>query len=147
MSNHEICAMQPGRDLDAKLALDLMGYRWITHWLQFSAELAVKWLGSEQELDESGGVFRVVKPEEFQALKHRENFAESVPPYSTDMAQAQKITDKMAALGFQYSSETRTDNGNAVFVAVFAKPGGTAVTAAAATQPEAIAKAALLAIA
>nr|WP_092071901.1 hypothetical protein [Dendrosporobacter quercicolus]NSL49448.1 hypothetical protein [Dendrosporobacter quercicolus DSM 1736]SDM31055.1 hypothetical protein SAMN04488502_103225 [Dendrosporobacter quercicolus] len=147
MSNHEILSMQPGRDLDVKLALDVMGYLWITHWLQFSAELAVKWLGTQQELAEAGGVFKAVKPEDFQALKYRENFAESVPAYSTAADESAKITAKMAELGFQYSTETTVASGNTVYIVGFSKSGKTAATARAATLPEAVAKAALLAVA
>ena len=45
MNKEEIFNMKPGRDLDIKVALEVMGYIWLKHLLQFSAELAVKWLG------------------------------------------------------------------------------------------------------
>ena len=47
--------LKAGRDLDIAVALEVMDYIWITHWLRFSAELAAKWIGTVKEVEESGG--------------------------------------------------------------------------------------------
>lgn len=134
--------MKPGRDLDCKIAVDVMGYRWITHMLKFSAELQVKWLGSPQELAESGGVYiPVTKAEDFQALKLREGFADSVPLYSTDVAAAQLVVTRMQELGYQCEQQVLADE---VRVSFYGPAGGAEV--AAGSAPEAIVMAALLSV-
>jgi len=130
--------VKAGRDLDCKLAVDLMGYRWITHLLKFSAELQVKWLGSADELADSGGVYITVKPEEFQSLKLREGYADSVPLYSTDLAAAQLVVKRLEELGYTFGQHREAGGIRVTFSSARGK--GEAVSASAA---EAIALAAV----
>ncbi|MEG6584617.1 hypothetical protein [Dendrosporobacter sp. 1207_IL3150] len=145
MSNHEIAPLRPGRDLDLKVALEIMDYIWVTHWLRFSAEMAVKWIGTQQEIDEAGGVFTTVKPADFQELKHRENFDEAVPKYTTDITQSMKVIAKMTDIGFEYTLTEEILNDQIRYCAEFTKTGSQARFCAE-TKAEAITKAALLAI-
>lgn len=146
MSNNEIIALKPGRDLDLEAALKIMDYMWITHLLRFSAEMAVKWIGTQKELDEAGGVFIPVKPTDFQELKYRENFDENVPAYSTTLTHAQSIIEKMAALGFTHHSEEVTADSQTTYTVSFKSSAKPVTKISAASQAEAIVKAALLAI-
>lgn len=146
MSNNEIISLKPGRDLDLEAALKIMDYMWITHLLRFSAEMAVKWIGTQQDLDEAGGVFIPVKPVDFQELKYRENFDENVPAYSTSSTHAQAIIEKMTALGYTYHCEEGTADGQTTYTVGFEISAKPVKKIAAAHQAEAIVKAALLAI-
>jgi len=98
--NEDVLAMKPGRDLDIKVALEVMGYIWITHLIHFSEEMTVKWLGSQADLEKAQGAFVQVKPEKVYALKLRDRFDEAVPHYSTEMTDAQQIVARMKAKGF-----------------------------------------------
>lgn len=148
MTTEEICKVKPGRDLDIRVALEVMGYIWLKHLLQFSAELAVKWLGTPADLKESCGMYVVVPDSQFVALKERENFAEAVLSFSTEIGPAEEVVRHMGECGYGYHLETKTEQGANVYYACFSKPGSTSKTmsAGAATIPEAIAKAALLAV-
>lgn len=103
MTKEEIIAMKPGRDLDIKVALEVMDYIWLTHLIHFSEEMTVKWLGTQADLAESKGAFIAVKPEKVYALKLRDRFDEVVPKYSTDANAARKVVEKLSASGYQLS--------------------------------------------
>lgn len=145
MLHEETLALKPGRDLDLAVALRVMDFFWVTHWLRFSAEMAVKWIGTQKELDEAGGVIKEVKPDEFQELKLRDAFDEIVPRFSTDGECWQQIVEKLTESGFSFAwanpDTTETHN------AIFQKVNQTAASYTAATQAEAVCKAALKALA
>lgn len=107
MTKEEILAMKAGRDLDIKIALEVMGFMWLTHLIHFSEEMTVKWLGTENDLAASKGAFIAVKPEKVYALKLRDKFDEAVPNFSTNSSAAQQVVKKMAAAGYQIA-----ENGN-----------------------------------
>jgi len=148
MNQNEFLNMKPGRDLDIKVALEVMGYIWLKHLLQFSAELAVKWLGTPADLKESGGMYVVVKDSQFVALKERENYAEAVHNFSAQMGPASQVIDHMQELGYAYHLETRAQQGADVYYVSFQKPGSLSgqQTIGFMALPEAIVKAALTAI-
>ena len=148
MNQDEMLKMPPGRDLDSKVAVEVMGYLWLKHLLQFSAELAVKWLGTVTELKESCGMYVPVPENQFVALKERENHAESVLNFSTDMEAANQVIVHMKNLGYDYHLETKHEQGAEGYYVCFQKPGnllGSAVIGFVAL-PEAIVKGALVAI-
>ncbi|MDD4600348.1 hypothetical protein SDC9_09098 [bioreactor metagenome] len=103
MTKEEILAMKPGRDLDIKVALEVMGYMWFTHLIHFSEEMTVKWLGTQADLDASKGAFVAVKPEKVYELKQRDRFDEAVPNYSTDLDAARQVAGKILGSGCQIS--------------------------------------------
>lgn len=105
MTKEEILAMKPGRDLDSKVALEVMGYIWLTHLIHFSEEMTVKWLGTTEDIEQAKGAFVAVKPDKVYALKLRDRFDEAVPHYSTDPTAAQQVKDKLGSQGFQVESE------------------------------------------
>lgn len=148
MNQNEFINMKSGKDLDIKVALEVMGYIWLKHLLQFSAELAVKWLGTPADLKESCGMYVVVPDSQFAALKERENHAEAVLNFSTEMGPAERVIRRMEELGYEYRLETKIEQGAEVYYACFKKPGNTSkvMLAGAATIPEAIVKGALSAI-
>ncbi|WP_346356105.1 hypothetical protein [Azotosporobacter soli] len=98
MTQEEILALKPGRELDIAVAIALMDYVWATHMLQFSAEMEVKWLASPEELAEAGGVVIKVKEERLHTLKLREQYEESVAFYSKDPVAADAVWRKISAL-------------------------------------------------
>jgi len=146
MDKNEIVNMKPGHHLDSKVAVEVMGYIWLKHLLQFSAELAVKWLGTPADLKESCGMYVVVPASQFVALKERENHAETIPKFSTKMDLASQVIDRMKELDYEYHMETVTEQGEDIHYVCFQKPGdlcgqrpmGFAIL------PEAIVKAALI---
>lgn len=148
MKQNEILNMPPGRDLDIKVALAVMGYAWLKHLLQFSAELAVKWLGTPAELKEAAGMYILVPDSQFVALKERENHAESVLDFSTDIGAARQVIDQMKELGYDYYLETKNEQGADLHYVRFQKLGSLSQQAFTGfiALPEAIVKAALLAI-
>lgn len=99
MTKEEITAMKPGRDLDIKVAITIMGYIWLTHLIHFSEEMTVKWLGTQADIIASKGAFVAVKSEKVYDLKLRDKYEEAVPRYSTDVIAAQQIVDKLAIMG------------------------------------------------
>ena len=101
MKEDKIVGMNPGRDLDIKVALEVMDYIWLKHLLQFSAELAVKWLGTAADIEATSGMYVRVPESQFVELKERENFAEAVLPFSTDMAAAEEVFQHMKKLGYE----------------------------------------------
>lgn len=131
-----------GRDLDIQVALNVMGYIWLKHLLQFSAELAVKWLGTAADMEASGGVYVAVKPDQFWALKERENHAEAVPCFSTDQAAAEQVIAEMKRRGCRYDAVT-VEDAAAPYRVTFSRNDGETATAAGTAMPEAVAKAAL----
>ncbi|MBC8014114.1 MAG: hypothetical protein H7X79_00020 [Sporomusaceae bacterium] len=148
MNQNEFLNMKPGRDLDIKVALEVMGYIWLKHLLQFSAELAVKWLGTPVDLKESCGMYVVVPNSQFVALKERENHAEAVLNFSTEMGPAEEVIRRMEEFGYEYHLETKTEQGANLYYACFKKTGSTSkvMLAGAPTIPEAIVKGALSAM-
>jgi len=148
MNQNEFLDMKPGRDLDSKVALEVMGYIWLKHLLQFSAELAVRWLGTPADLKKSCGMYIVVPDSQFVALKERENHAEAVLNFSTEMEPAEEVIRRMEELGYEYHLETKTKHDANVYYACFRKLGNQSIgeSVGAITVPEAIAKAALSAI-
>lgn len=94
--------LKVGRDLDIAVALEVMDYIWITHWLRFSAELAAKWIGTVKEVEESGGVYIQVKEEEAHSLKLRELFDEGVPCFSTQTEAAMELVKHLEEKGYTY---------------------------------------------
>jgi len=148
MNQNEFLNMKPGRDLDIKVALEVMGYIWLKHLLQFSAELAVKWLGTPADLKESCGMYVVVPDSQFVALKERENHAEAVLNFSTEMGSASQVIEHMEELGYEYHLETKVEQDTEVHYVYFQKAGNLSTVKAIGFQalPEAIVKAALSAI-
>jgi len=148
MNQNEFLNMKPGRDLDVKVALEVMGYIWLKHLLQFSAELAVKWLGTPTELKESCGMYVAVPISQFVALKERENHAEAVLNFSTEVESAQQVIHRMEELGYEYQLETKAEQGADVYYVCFNRPGdqATGQLVGGVTIPEAIVKGALSAI-
>ncbi len=148
MKEDEIVKVKPGRDLDIKVALEVMDYIWLKHLLQFSAELAVKWLGTAADIEESSGMYVRVPESQFAELKERENYAEAVLPFSTDMAAAEQILKHMENLGYECKLESKVEEGSNPYYAYIHKPGSfiDATPIGYATAPEAIVKAALQAI-
>jgi len=147
--NEKFLQMKPGRDLDIAVALEVMGFIWLKHLLQFSAELAVKWLGTPADIEQSGGVYTALtKESEMVSLKLRENFDEAVPAFSTEMGSAQKVIEHMNSIGYIYNLEKEIVEGESVYYASFKKDGIQSETAPPgfATELEAIAKAALVAV-
>ena len=80
-----------GRELDEAAAVASGAYCWVTHTLQFSAEMAVKWLMAKETLAAFKGMYRPMREEEWDDLKHRQDYAEEVPCFSTDEAAAEKL--------------------------------------------------------
>lgn len=145
MKEDKIVGMNPGRDLDIKVALEVMDYIWLKHLLQFSAELAVKWLGTAADIEASSGMYVRVPESQFVELKERENFAEAVLPFSTDMAAAEEVFQHMKKLGYECKLESKVEEGNNRYYAYIHKPGSliNENPIGFATAPEAIVKAAL----
>ena len=148
MIKEEIINLKPGRDLDIKVALTIMDYIWLKHLLQFSAELAVKWLGTPEDLKNSSGMYVPVPDSQFIELKERENFAEAVLPFSSEMQSAQQVVSKMEELGYKYNLEEKTQEGSSLYYACFTKVDrqSTDEIMGFKTIPEAIVKGALLTI-
>jgi hypothetical protein len=145
----KILSMSPGRDLDIEVALQVMGFIWLKHLLQFSAELAVKWLGTPADIQQSGGVYTALtKESEMVSLKLRENFDEAVPHYSTQMSAAGQVLAFMETQGYTYSFEMKAEQDKALYYGVFDKSGTTSrvVAVACHSEAEAIVKAAVMAI-
>ncbi len=141
--------MNPGRDLDIEVAVKVMGFIWLKHLLQFSAELAVKWLGTTSDVEQSGGVYiPLVKESEMVSLKLRENFDEAVPNYSTEIDAAQQVVEHMKSLGYTYLSETKLEQERSQYYGRFVKDGSDAAAPIGqSSEAEAIVKAALAALA
>jgi|GEM_PF-1198193 hypothetical protein len=146
MNKDEVLNMKPGRDLDIKVAITVMDYRWLKHLLQFSAELAVKWLGTPADLEESGGMYVLVPDSQFAALKERENYAEAVLYFSTEMEAANQVINRMKELGYEYHLEIKLEQGADSHYVCFQKPDSlsTERPIGFVTLPEAIVKAALM---
>ncbi|MDF2633948.1 MAG: hypothetical protein K0R78_822 [Pelosinus sp.] len=142
----EVLCMSPGRDLDIEVALNVMGFIWLKHLLQFSAELAVKWLGTTADIEESGGVYTALtKESEMVSLKLRENFDEAVPSYSTEIEAAQQVVVHMESLGYAYISEKKIEQGRELYYVNFVKDGiDFATIVGHSAEAEAIVKAALV---
>ena len=145
MNTNEIANLKPGRDLDIKVALEVMDYIWLKHLLQFSAELAVKWLGTPADMEESSGMYVRVPESQFVGLKEREDFAEAVLPFSTDMVAAEQVFRQMEKLGYECKLETKIEEGNQQYYAYIHKSGTPIAENVVGfpTGPEAIVKAAL----
>lgn len=109
MNSEEVLNMKPGRDLDIRVALDVMGYIWITHLIHFSEEMTVKWLGTQADLEKAQGAFVQVKPEKVYALKLRDRFDEAVPHYSTEIMDAQQVVERAASKGYQLNDVTQPE--------------------------------------
>ena len=123
MKENVLC-MSPGRDLDIEVALNVMDFIWLKHLLQFSAELAVKWLGTPADIEGSGGVYiALTKESEMVSLKLRENFDEAVPHYSTEMGAAQQVVVHMESLGYTYISEKKIEQDRDLYYVTFVKNG------------------------
>ena len=133
MTEHEILALKAGRDLDIAVALGVMEYVWVTHMLQFSAEMEVKGRASVQEIEEAGGVVIRVSPERLHALKLRDGYEESVPHYSRDDKAAEQLWPRLEEIGWR-KSEAETGW----------KMENSAIELRGEALPELIAKAALL---
>ena len=148
MNQNDFSSMKPGRELDSRVALEVMGYIWLKHLLQFSAELAVKWLGTPADLKESCGMYIVVPGSQLKTLKERENHAEAVLNFSTEKGPASQVIDHMKELGYEYHLETKTEQGADVYYAYFNKHCNHFKDdlVGALTIPEAIVKAALSAV-
>lgn len=140
---------EPGRDLDIEVATRVMGFIWLKHLLQFSAELAVKWLGTAADIEQSGGVYvRLEKESEMISLKLRENFAEAVPCYSTELKAARQVVERMESLGYIYIFEEKVEQEQRIYFGSFIKDNiGFEARAGCRSEAEAIVKAALTALA
>lgn len=146
MTKDEIVKMQPGRELDIQVALTVMDYIWLKHLLQFSAELAVKWLGTKADIEKSGGVYVVVPESQFVSLKERENYAEAVLPFSTTIEAAEQVVSQMEKLGYQYTLQTKEEDEKTQYHASFHNAEGLAGTVGCTSLSAAIVKAALFAV-
>jgi hypothetical protein len=145
----KIVGMKPGRTLDIEVALHVMGFIWLKHLLQFSAELAVKWLGTPADIEQSGGVYiALTKESELISLKERENFDEAVPKFSTETEAAKQVSEHMKTLGYTYISENKTESEGLLYYGCFVKEGSgsEAITQGFLTEAETIVKAALAAV-
>ena len=147
MKQNELLNVKPGRDLDIRVALEVMGYVWLKHLLQFSAELAVKWLGTPADAAQSCGMYVLVPESQFAALKERENHDESVLSFSTDMVPASKVIDRMQEMGYEYHLETKIQKDADVYYVFFERLGSQSEEEVMGCEalPEAIVKAALTA--
>lgn len=147
--NRQRISRKAGRELDRDVAIKVMGVIWLKHLLQFSAELAVKWMGTTADREQSGGVYVPVEKEsEMISLKVREKFDESVPPYSTDINAARQVIEQMKKRGYAYIFEEKMEQEGPVYYGRFVKDGidfgaGTGCR----LEAEAIVKAALTALA
>lgn len=146
MNQNSFLDRKPGRDLDIKVALEVMGYIWLKHLLQFSAELAVKWLGTTADLKDSCGMYVVVPDSQFVGLKERENHAEAVLNFSTEIDPANQVIVRMKELGYDYHLEIETKEDTNVHYVYFEKSGSRSEGRALGfvNLPEAICKAALI---
>jgi len=145
----KILCMNPGRALDIEVALNVMGFIWLKHLLQFSAELAVKWLGTPSDIEQSGGVYTALtKDSELISLKQRENFDEAVPEFSTEIGAAKKVQEYMETLGYNYISENKVEQEGKLYYGRFAKEGSESevIVQGFLTEAEAIVKAALVVV-
>jgi hypothetical protein len=145
----KILGMKPGRALDIEVALHIMGFIWLKHLLQFSAELAVKWLGTPADIEQSGGVYiALTKESELISLKQRENFDEAVPNFSTEIGAAKQVSERMRTLGYTYNSENKVEQDGVLYYGCFVKEGSEseAIAQGFLTEAEAIVKAALVAV-
>ena len=124
-----------GRELDEAAAVASGAYCWVTHTLQFSAEMAVKWLMAKETLAAFKGMYRPMREEEWDDLKHRQDYAEEVPCFSTDEAAAEKLY----ALLQQQGRQIERKNMPAGVAAVCGEAG-----AVAAAWPEALTRLTLL---
>ena len=124
-----------GRELDAAAAVASGAYCWVTHTLQFSAEMAVKWLMAEETLNAFRGMYRPMREEEWEELKHRQDYAEDVPCFSTDEAAAEKLYALLQQQGRQIERKNVAEG-------VAAVCGEIEIVAA--SWPEALARLALL---
>lgn len=141
MEQEAILKLPAGRDLDGLVALEVMGYIWMTHWLRFSAELAAKWIGTPAEVQASGGVYTAVKAEEWHSLKLRDQFDEAVPAFSTDDGAATAVIARLQELGWSYAAQS-TAEGQQVSLR---HTDGRQIAVTQPTVAAAVAKAALLA--
>jgi hypothetical protein len=142
----KIVGMKPGRALDIEVALHVMGFIWLKHLLQFSAELAVKWLGTPEDIEQSGGVYTALtKESELISLKQRENFDEAVPKFSTEIGAAEQVLERMKSLGYTYISKNKIEQEGVLFYGRFDKEGidSEVITQGFVTEAEVIVKAAL----
>ena len=146
MNKEEVLNSKPGRDLDREVAVKVMDYIWMKHLFQFSAELAVKWLGTKADLEEAGGVYVVVPESQFISLKERENFDEAVLDFSRGIEAAELVVRRMQELGYEYSLECNTESEGTRYYACFSKQGkvNDEQKIGFTNAPEAIVKAALL---
>lgn len=145
----KILCMKPGRALDIEVALHVMGFIWLKHLLQFSAELAVKWLGTPADIEQSGGVYiALTKESELISLKQRENFDETVPAFSTDIKAAVQVAEHMKNLGYSYVLEKKEEATGILYYGHFVKDDSHTkeMLHGFSTEAEAIAKAALEAV-
>ena len=124
-----------GRELDAAAAVASGAYCWVTHTLQFSAEMAVKWLLAKETLAAFKGMYRPMREEEWDNLKHRQDYAEDVPCFSTDEAAAEKLYALLQQQGRQIERKN---------VAEGVAPVCGEIEIVAASWPEALARLALL---
>ena len=124
-----------GRELDVAAAVASGAYCWVTHTLQFSAEMAVKWLVAKETLLTFKGMYRPMREEEWEELKHRQDYAEDVPPFSTDEEAAEKLLRFLEEQGRLVERKTLPEG-------VAAVCGNT--EAVAPSWPEAVARLALL---
>jgi hypothetical protein len=144
-----ILCMKPGRALDIEVALNIMGFIWLKHLLQFSAELAVKWLGTPADIEQSGGVYTALtKDSELISLKQRENFDDAVPEFSTEIGAAKQVLERMETLGYTYISENNVEQAGTLYYGRFIKEGNESevIVQGFLTEEEAIVKAALVAV-
>ena len=146
MNKEEILNSKPGRTLDREVAVKVMDYIWMKHLFQFSAELAVKWLGTKDDLEQAGGVYVVVPESQFISLKERENVDEAVLDFSTGVESAELVVKHMQELGYEYNLVCNAAPEGTRYCASFGKQGKEAHEheASCTNVPEAIVKAALL---
>lgn len=148
MNKEELLNSKPGRDLDREVAVKVMDYIWLKHLFQFSAELAVKWLGTKADLEQAGGVYVVVPESQFISLKERENVDEAVLDFSIGLESSELVVKRMQELGYEYNLECNTTPEGTRYHAYFSKQGKVdqEQKISFANVPEAIVKAALLAL-
>jgi len=142
MTRDEVLAMKPGRELDARIAHLVMGWH-ITSCETYPHEKIVR-VKTLRSPEESGG--EVPYEKTFTKVYSSAIWNKDIPHYSTDIAAAWEVAEKMSEEWPQFSI-ARVDTGWCVMWG-FDGYGWPNVTVATAPEaiPEAICKAALLAV-
>lgn len=92
--------MKPGRELDALVAEKVMGWKRI-----LSPEDARKCLNAHSDIPPAERVFQITELMDTWVNPAGKTFRGELPEYSTDIAAAWEIVEKLKALGYGYCIE------------------------------------------